>query len=165
MCVLIVVLIIVLLHWAFPQKVHAAAEPPACNATHVAMCHETITFWHHKASVRLAAVRWQQKERGKIAAQLAALRKRLRTPVQHLAEWTCIHGKEGAWNDTGDPYWGGLQMDRTFMTTYGRDMIAKYGGWAHLWTPRDQMIVAERAYDAGRGFNPWPNTARACGLL
>jgi hypothetical protein len=25
--------------------------------------------------------------------------------------------------------------------------------------------VAERAYRSGRGFYPWPNTARACGLI
>jgi hypothetical protein len=55
-------------------------------------------------------------------------------------------------------------MDREFMSTYGADMIRKYGGWANLWSPRDQMVVAERAY-AGRGFHPWPNTARMCGLL
>jgi hypothetical protein len=27
------------------------------------------------------------------------------------------------------------------------------------------MWVAERAYRSGRGFYPWPNTARACGLI
>jgi hypothetical protein len=25
--------------------------------------------------------------------------------------------------------------------------------------------VAERAYRSGRGFYPWPNSARACGLI
>ena len=28
-----------------------------------------------------------------------------------------------------------------------------------------QMQVSVRAYRAGRGFWPWPRTARACGLL
>jgi hypothetical protein len=28
----------------------------------------------------------------------------------HNALWECIHGGEGSWGDTGDPYWGGLQM-------------------------------------------------------
>jgi hypothetical protein len=27
------------------------------------------------------------------------------------------------------------------------------------------MWVAERALRAGRGFYPWPNTARMCGLI
>lgn len=88
------------------------------------------------------------------------------TPLEHLTDWTCIHGHEGAWNDaTGNGYWGGLQMNVSFMLTYGRDMIRRYGGYANRWSPRDQIIVAERAYDAGRGFEPWPNTARMCGLL
>jgi hypothetical protein len=31
-------------------------------------------------------------------------------------------------NDAGDPYWGGLQMDRGFMRAYGGDMIARHHG-------------------------------------
>lgn len=84
--------------------------------------------------------------------------------IHHLAAWTCIHPKEAAWNDRGDPYWGGLQMDRGFMAAYGSDMIRKYGGYADQWSPRDQMIVAERAVRT-RGFTPWPQTARECGYL
>lgn len=97
--------------------------------------------------------------------------KRLRSlptyvPVERVPQWICIHGHEAAWDDTGDPYWGGLQMDRPFMLAYGRDMLAKYHGrYADAWTPRDQMIVANRAYDAGRGFYPWPNTAAMCGYI
>lgn len=86
-------------------------------------------------------------------------------PVGDVDAWTCIHRREGAWNDTGDPYWGGLQMDRGFMGHYGRDMIERYHGWADRWSPRDQMVVAERARSSGRGYYPWPNTARACGLI
>ena len=85
-------------------------------------------------------------------------------PIPHMHDWICIHQREGAWNDTGDPYWGGLQMDRSFMGTYGADMERKYGGFANLWSPRDQMVVAERAWPT-RGFKPWPLTARACGVL
>lgn len=55
-------------------------------------------------------------------------------------------------------------MDRGFMESYGADMIQKYGGYANLWSPEDQMIVAERAYRS-RGYSPWPNTARMCHLL
>jgi hypothetical protein len=86
-------------------------------------------------------------------------------PIGDLGAWTCIHRREGAWNDRGDPYWGGLQMDRPFMRSWGRDMLARYRGrLADAWTPRDQMVVAERARKV-RGYHPWPNTARACGLL
>lgn len=84
----------------------------------------------------------------------------------HYREWLCIHHYEGPWNDTGDPYWGGLQMDRSFMESYGGDVIRRHhGGFANTWTPLEQMTVAERAFRAGRGFGPWPNTARMCGLL
>ena len=85
--------------------------------------------------------------------------------LKRFSAWVCIHSHEARWDDQGDPYWGGLQMDREFMNTYGRDMVRKYHGWAHLWTPADQIRVAERAYVSGRGFYPWPNTARMCGLL
>jgi hypothetical protein len=86
-------------------------------------------------------------------------------PVGSVPAWTCIHGGEGAWTDAGDPYWGGLQMDRGFMAAYGRDMIERHhGGLADTWTPREQMVVAERARVSGRGYAPWPVTSRRCGL-
>ena len=86
------------------------------------------------------------------------------TKPPHYHQWQCIHRYEGSWRDTGDPYWGGLQMDRQFMWTYGRDAVRRYGGWAHRWPPLVQMWVAERAWRT-RGFWPWPTTARMCGLL
>ena len=82
----------------------------------------------------------------------------------HESAWRCIHRYEGSWKDEWDPYWGGLQMDRTFMQHYApRHLLRR--GWAHKWTPIEQMWVAERALRAGRGFYPWPNTARMCGLI
>jgi len=81
----------------------------------------------------------------------------------HYDQWLCIHGYEGSWTDPGDPYYGGLQMDIGFQTTYGRDLYNRKGTADH-WTPMEQMWVAERAYKT-RGFWPWPNTARYCGLL
>lgn len=81
----------------------------------------------------------------------------------HYQQWLCIHRFEGSWTDSGDPFWGGLQMDRQFMRTYApRSLLSR--GWANAWTPVEQMWVAERAWKA-RGFSPWPNTARYCGLL
>ena len=103
----------------------------------------------------------------------------------HKADWLCIqsgikngrwstslkylgggyrvkgHG-EGSWTTDGPKYDGGLQMDAAFQR--------KYGGWllktgpAYRWKPYAQMWVGERAYQT-RGFHPWPNTARACGLI
>jgi hypothetical protein len=78
----------------------------------------------------------------------------------------CIHRLEGSWtayNPAG--YYGGFQMDWNFMRAWGDDKLAKYDGRdARAWKPKDQMAVASRAV-ARIGFSPWPNTARACGLL
>jgi hypothetical protein len=82
----------------------------------------------------------------------------------HLGAWLCIHRYEGAWTEAGPPYYGGLQMDLGFQRTYGRALLASKGT-ANNWTPLEQIWVAERAFQAGRGFWPWPNTARFCGLL
>lgn len=100
-------------------------------------------------------------------------------PIGDVRAWLCIHNGtpveggspgtrgsgEGPWNARGGTYWGGLQMDVGFMTHYGADKIREYHGWADRWSPRDQMVVAERARSSGRGYNPWPTTGRACGLI
>ena len=82
----------------------------------------------------------------------------------HKRGWLCIHRFEGGWKDSGDPYWGGLQMDRGFMRTYAPRLLLRRG-LANHWTPLEQMWVAERARRSGRGYWPWPNSARFCGLL
>jgi len=81
----------------------------------------------------------------------------------HKREWLCIHRHEARWRDPDAPYYGGLQMDREFQATYGASLLRRKGT-ADRWTPLEQMWVAERAFRT-RGFWPWPNTARACGLL
>jgi hypothetical protein len=82
-----------------------------------------------------------------------------------LGAWLCIHRREGPWNArTGNGYYGGLQMDIAFQRRWGRDLLRRKG-LAHRWRPIEQIWVAERAYRSGLRFRPWPNTARACGLL
>ena len=88
--------------------------------------------------------------------------KAIRPP--HKGAWLCIHRYEGSWSDSGDPYWGGLQMDRGFMSGYAPGYLLRRG-LANNWSPLEQMWVAERAYRSGRGFYAWPNTARFCGLI
>jgi hypothetical protein len=94
-------------------------------------------------------------------AYVRKLRLKLRPP--HFTAWLCIHRGEGSWSDPNPPFYGGLQMDYGFQATYGRGLL-RVKGTADHWTPLEQMWVAERAYRA-RGFYPWPNTARACGLI
>ena len=93
---------------------------------------------------------------------MRARRRALHPP--HRREFMCIHRFEGSWTDSGAPYYGGLQMDLTFMRTYGRELL-RHKGTADHWTPLEQIWVAEHAYRSGRGFYPWPNTARDCGLI
>jgi hypothetical protein len=76
--------------------------------------------------------------------------------------WLCIHRYEGSWADPGSPYWGGLQMDLSFQETYG-GWLLRHKGTADHWSPLEQIWAAVRAARV-RGFSPWPNTARYCGL-
>jgi hypothetical protein len=93
----------------------------------------------------------------------------------------CIHHYEGAWNDaTGNGFWGGLQMDRSFQQSYGYKTVTVklYGrvikrikvrftdlwGTADHWPIKAQLDAGVNAYRS-RGWYPWPNTARYCGLM
>jgi hypothetical protein len=97
------------------------------------------------------------KHRAKRARRLAA-------HPPHKPGWLCIHRSEGAWDDPGAPYYGGLQMDIGFQRHYGPHLLRSKGTADH-WSPLEQMWVAERAHRSGRGYYPWANTARACGLI
>ena len=85
----------------------------------------------------------------------------------HYNSWLCIYshekGADGWATNTGNGYYGGLQMDLSFQGTYGGHLL-RTKGTANNWTMLEQMWVAEEAYKT-RGFYPWPNTARACGLI
>ena len=52
--------------------------------------------------------------------------------------WMCIHRHEGAWNDAGGPYYGGLQMDIGFQRAYGAYLL-RTKGTADDWTPVEQV--------------------------
>jgi len=127
--------------------------------------------------LRAATWRWQVvmgRRRSRLVAPLdtrKALRywrrearraRRLAAHPPHRLGWLCIHRYEGSWRDSGDPYWGGLQMDRGFMRAYAPRLLLRRG-WANHWSALEQMWVAEHAH-RGRGYTPWPNTARFCGL-
>lgn len=99
----------------------------------------------------------------------ARARKRQAQNPPRLRSWLCIHRHErhpaqGWRTRTGNGFYGGLQMDLFFQRTYGPELL-RAKGTADRWTPVEQIWVAERAYRSGRGFTPWPSTARYCGLL
>lgn len=86
------------------------------------------------------------------------------TVIAHLRDWTCIHSHEApTWRIADPPYYGGLQMDLSFQRAYGAAYL-RTEGTANHWSPAQQMLAAEHAWRS-RGFTPWPNTARMCGLL
>jgi hypothetical protein len=112
--------------------------------------------------VRWAASRWQHRAR-------AARHGFWAWYTATYAKWACIHRGEGSWDAANGGYGGGLQFDGGFQTTYGSEFIAAYGA-AGSWPVWAQLLAAERAFHGyhgygARGFSPWPNTARACGLL
>lgn len=80
-----------------------------------------------------------------------------------IRDLLCIHTYEGSWTDSGAPYWGGLQMDYGFMRSYGPTYLRRWGTADH-WPVWAQLNAGVRGALARHGFNPWPNTARACGL-
>lgn len=117
-----------------------------------------------RATLRL----WQARSAdGALAVALHARAQAATPSIPAFLEqaFLCIHRYEGAWDaNTGNGYYGGLQMDVGFQSLYGGDYLRKYGT-ADRWPVWAQLDAAARAYRSGRGFGPWPNTARACGLL
>jgi hypothetical protein len=91
------------------------------------------------------------------------VRRRAVNPPYRSA-WLCIHRYEASWRDPSPPYYGGLQMDLSFQRRYAPRLLRAKGTADH-WTPLEQIWAAERARRSGRGFSPWPNTARLCGVF
>jgi hypothetical protein len=126
---------------------------------------KTPTFFSERQSQDLAYLRWVRK----LWRTRANKAERLAQNPPHRRQWLCIHRYErhpgqGWATRTGNGYYGGLQMDISFQRTYGGELLRRKGT-ANRWTAAEQMWVAERAYRSGRGFYPWPNTARNCGLI
>jgi hypothetical protein len=146
------------------------------------------TGWHRRKTCRIArAVVAEHKARLTNVRQMISKLSEVQGPTGNESNWLCIHGYErnpaqGWATNTGNGYYGGLQMDMSFQRAHGLDLLLKKGT-ANNWTAHEQMVVAQRAHDGvrtyydddagrvktyqerGRGYNPWPNTARYCGLL
>ena len=144
----------------------------------------SIAYWDGKAqSAEAATARWLTVVRGqpphfsqtRSSTSPVAARRQARVwhdravaasnLAQHppkLQAWYCIHRFEGSWTDPNAPYWGGLQMDYNFQAAYG-PWLLKHKGTANHWSPLEQIWAGVRAWRV-RGFEPWANTARACGV-
>lgn len=131
-----------------------STSPPSCEGE--------CAYWHAKASRRLKLAGHFERQRNRLR-RAVRLRVELRGANGVLAGLLCIHGHEGSWSDPGAPYWGGLQMDRGFMTTYGGAFYRALGTADH-WPASVQLAVGAEAYYSGRGFGPWPTSRRMCGI-
>jgi hypothetical protein len=129
--------------------------------------YRTVTWrWQTPATGRAWRTESADVRREVLEAWKRVAAKTWRTALRppHRAGWECIHRSEGPWDaNTGNGYYGGLQMDLDFQRSYAPAFLLRKGT-ADRWSKLEQMWVAERAY-LDRGFSPWPNTARACGLL
>ena len=147
-----------------PKPVRKAT--PRGNAPLVRRLRRTVWHWQAVMGKRRTTVKLSLRS----VPALRYWRRQARTVVRvashppHKSGWLCIHRYEGSWSDSSDPYWGGLQMDRGFMSAYAPGELLRRG-WADRWTALEQMWVAERAHRSGRGYWPWPSTARFCGLI
>lgn len=74
----------------------------------------------------------------------------------------CVHRGEGSWNaNTGNGFTGGMQfLDSTWISNGG----GRFAPQAYLASPVEQLTVSYWLWQRA-GWNPWPTTARACGLL
>lgn len=128
------------------ERISTGRKPRSC-----ADAHWLAKVWRVRA--RVAKVKYVKHE--------LARKNRFRNLYE---KWRCIHEHEGAWNaNTGNGYYGGLQMDISFQLAHGRRFYERWGT-ANNWPVWAQLAAAEDAYRT-RGFSPWPNTARYCGLL
>lgn len=132
------------------------ARPPAPEAVDTTLAQqEQLAYWR-------TVSRWLQAQSERVRPDERPLSQR----VPHYEEWMCIAKYESGttWTLTdSSPYYGGLQMDREFQQAYAPDLYREKGTADH-WSAEEQMLTAEKALP-GRGFTPWPNTARMCGLL
>jgi hypothetical protein len=127
--------------------------------------------WQRTAAKRSRLGDWLQRRLTARVLEVRTLHRTIRRLSAHDTVLTsplernflCIHGGEGSWTDPNAPFYGGLQMDDSFQKTYGRPFYDAWGSADH-WPASVQIAVAIHAY-LSRGYWPWPNTARACGLL
>jgi hypothetical protein len=86
----------------------------------------------------------------------------------HFFQWMagadCVHRHESIrWEAaTGNGYYGGMQADLGFQRAYAPDHLARWGT-ANNWPWWAQLEMAYRGW-LFRGWQPWPNTSRVCGL-
>jgi hypothetical protein len=131
---------------------------PCKTARNLVLAH---TWLADVASQRLdRIVAAEKRAAAKKAAKAKAAAEAAQAQQWLVDAFMCIHSHEGSWTDDGAPYWGGLQFGWSEWQRFG----GMYAAQANYATP-EQQIQAGINYWRVSGFNPWPNTARMCGLL
>lgn len=129
---------------------------------------KTAKWWARRA----VQARKDANKRGRTIRQLqAAARRELVHPTGHWLDgaFLCIYQyernpRQGWQTDTGNGYRGGLQMDWSFSNTYAPAWVHRtFGRNPARWPASVQITAAIHAWTS-RGFSPWPNTRRMCGL-
>jgi len=100
--------------------------------------------------------RWQLRHR---QAHRLSSTCAVRAAASHLSGWLCIHHGEGAWNSqTGNGYYGGLQMSYGWMGVVGNAALLSPGAQIRL---ADQVARAH-GYSYSWMAGQWPNTFPPC---
>jgi hypothetical protein len=155
----------------------SAAEQQLSLLEQIGDLREETWRWQSLMRVRLTPTSYSEREAGEayrrwvrdLWRERAERAEATAHDPPHEPAWRCIHRYEalyaGGWAArTGNGYYGGLQMSLEFQRTLAPELL-RDKGTADRWTVVEQMWVAERAIRRGYGYTPWPNTARACGLL
>lgn len=135
--------------WYYEQVMGVAltrSAPTARSVSGIAGAAGSVAVWRRRAA--------------------AAWRKFSHPP--NYRNWLCIQRHETAppfpgWKtDSGNTYYGGVQMDMTFMRNYGAFLL-NLKGTSNNWTKLEQIWVAEKGRRV-QGWGAWPRSSVACGL-
>jgi hypothetical protein len=152
-------------------------QPEAASAAAARETYQgkTINWWAYRAVRNRKEANQQRRNseaRGRTIKRMRAVaRARLALPTGHWLDgaFLCIHHyekhpRQGWQTATGNGFHGGLQMDSSFQRTYGPAWAVRaFGQDAERWPATVQIAAAIHAWTS-RGFGPWPNTRKSCGL-
>lgn len=154
---------------ALDHELASAGSPPVVKHTSSAdVVQGKSAVWWARRAIQNGK---NSRARGRTIRHLQSVaRGQLTYPTGHWLDgaFLCIHSHEArraGWAaNTGNGYRGGLQMDWSFSDTYAPDWVLKqFGRSPALWPASVQIAVGIHAWIT-RGFGPWPNTSRMCGL-
>lgn len=160
---ILTVLLLLTLAGARDARVQDAQAGPQVIVVEARYQGWTIRTWARKA----AQARRDANARKQTILRLRAAQ---RHDALHFFRWLanadCVYqyerGAHGWETRTGNGYYGGMQADMDFQRTYAPGYLSRWGT-ADRWPWWAQLHMAYNGWVA-RGWNPWPNTSRLCGL-